>query len=248
MKSIAIVRHAKAEGPGYFATFLDERSIPWQLIAVDRGERVPTDAGAFSGIALMGGPMSVNDALPWIDDECALIRDALAREVPIIGHCLGGQLMSKALGGEVSANPCKEIGWAPVVAESGPNGACAPAVRRWLGDALAAQAMGGIEVFQWHGERFSLPAGAQRILGNAFCANQAFVVGPHLALQFHVEMTSAMIAAWCVSWPAEVAGLEPLPPTVQTPGEMLAEAARRVAQLHRLAVQLYSVWADGLKP
>ena len=118
MKPIAIFRHTKTEGPGYFATFLDQRSIPWQLIAIDQDEAVPECAEAFSGLCLMGGPMSVNDQLPWIGQVCALIRDANSRDIPVIGHCLGSQLMSKALGGVVTPSPIKEIGWGHAYTEN----------------------------------------------------------------------------------------------------------------------------------
>jgi GMP synthase-like glutamine amidotransferase len=247
MKPVAIFRHAKTEGPGYFATFLDLRSIPWQLIAIDRGNAVPTRAEAYSGLCLMGGPMSVNDPLPWIADECALIRDAVATGVPVIGHCLGGQLISRALGGEVRANAGKEIGWGKARAENGASGDADPQIaRRWLGDWLE-QTAGIADVFQWHGETFSLPTGAQRLFGNDFCANQAFVLGPHLALQCHVEMTPEMIGAWCAGWASEVQGLAALPACVQTPEQMLAETARRLPVMRRLADQLYSVWTGGLK-
>ena len=249
MKPIAIIRHTKTEGPGYFATFLERRSLAWQLIAVDRGHLVPADADAFSGIALMGGPMSVNDPLPWIADESALICDAVAHNVPVIGHCLGGQLISKALGGYVTPSPAREIGWGTVFAEHGTSADAENIVRHWLGDALDTLAAndGGLDVFQWHGESFSLPAGAQRLLSNPFCPNQAFVIGPHLALQFHIEMTQAMIEEWCASWAAEVHGLSQLPATVQTPQQMIAGSAVRLPAMHRLADQLYSVWIDGLK-
>ena len=93
MKPVAIFRHARSEGPGYFATFLDENNIPWRLLAIDEGEPVPQDAQAFSGLVFMGGPMSVNDDLPWIPPVLALIRQAAATGIPVLGHCLGGQLM-----------------------------------------------------------------------------------------------------------------------------------------------------------
>ena len=112
MKPVAIFRHSPIEGPGYFAIFLEQHGIPWQLIAIDAGEAVPASPEAFSGLCFMGGPMSVNDDLPWIEQACALIRMAAARNIPVIGHCLGGQLMSKAMGGEITRNPVKEIGWA----------------------------------------------------------------------------------------------------------------------------------------
>ena len=75
---------------------------------------MPAAVDGFSGLCFMGGPMSVNDPLPWIEPVCALIREAAARNVPVIGHCLGGQLMSKALGGMITRNPVKELGWGEV--------------------------------------------------------------------------------------------------------------------------------------
>ena len=240
MKPIAIFRHTKTEGPGYFATFLDQRSIPWQLIAINQGETVPSRAEAFSGLCLMGGPMSVNDPLPWIDQVCALIRAAVDRGIPVIGHCLGGQLMSKALGGVITQSPIKEIGWGTMRAENNASASL------WLGSCLGASS-GRAEVFQWHGETFSIPPGAQRIFTNEFCANQMFTLGPHLAMQCHVEMTLELIKEWGTSWPAEVLGLDPLPSTVQTPETMLADAPLRLPAMRRFANQLYSVWIGGLK-
>jgi GMP synthase-like glutamine amidotransferase len=242
MKPIAIFRHSETEGPGYFATFLDAHRIPWQLIAIDRSERIPERAADYAGLCLMGGPMSVNDPLPWIAPLCALIRDAVAHDIPVLGHCLGGQLISRALGGAVTRAPLKEIGWGCARAEDNAD------ARRWLGNCLAGT--GGIaQVFQWHGETFSVPPGAQRILTNDHCANQAFVLGPHLALQCHVEMDAGMIDDWCASWPDEVAAIAPavLPPCVQTPQQMQQETAQRLPAMRRLADQLYTVWISGLK-
>jgi GMP synthase-like glutamine amidotransferase len=101
MKPIAIFRHSPGEGPGYFATFLDRHSLPWRLFKVDEGEFPPASPDEFSGLCFMGGPMSVNDELPWIPATLALIRAADAAGIPVIGHCLGGQLMAKAFGGTV---------------------------------------------------------------------------------------------------------------------------------------------------
>ena len=114
MKPVAIFRHIPIEGPGYFATFLDNNHIPWRLIKIDAGEKLPASIDEFSGLVFMGGTMSVNDDLPWIGQELSLIRQAVAADVPVLGHCLGGQLMAKALGGQVTQNPTKEIGWGRV--------------------------------------------------------------------------------------------------------------------------------------
>ena len=232
MKPVAIFRHSPTEGPGYFAAYLDARGIPWRLLSTCEGEPVPSDPRAFSGLTLMGGPMSVNDALPWIEPTLALIRAAVAAQVPVLGHCLGGQLMSKALGGTVTPNPVKEIGWGPVrVADD-------PVARQWFGDVTEFLS------FHWHGETFSIPAGATRIAGSAYCANQAFVLGGHLAMQCHVEMTPEMIRAWAADSadePGRVAG-----PSVQTPAEMAEQIASRVRALNAVAARLYDRWAEGL--
>ena len=114
MKPVAIFRASPTEGPGYFATYLERHSIPWQLVALDTGERMSRDARKYSGLVFMGGPMSVNDDLPWIAPALELIREAVRKDVPLLGHCLGGQLMSKAFGGAVGVNPYKEIGWREV--------------------------------------------------------------------------------------------------------------------------------------
>lgn len=237
MKPVAIFRHTAAEGAGYFATFLAARSVPTVLVAIDEGAAVPARAADFSGLCFMGGPMSVNDPLPWIEQECALIRDAAAQDIPMIGHCLGGQLMSKAFGGAITRNPVKEIGWGEARGE--PH----PVAEAWLGSLANDTAT----VFQWHGETFSIPPGATRILTNDHCASQMFALGPHLGMQCHVEMTAAMIERWCQDWDAEVAGLATLPPTVQTPACMLAETAARLPAMRRLADQLYTVWLAGLR-
>ncbi len=236
MKPVAIFRHSPIEGPGYFATFLEANGVPWQLIAVDAGEAIPTDAENYSGLAFMGGPMSVNDPLPWVENACTLIRSAVDCAIPVIGHCLGGQLMAKALGGQVKANPVKEIGWGEAKIDD------VEVAQHWLGDFA-----GKATVFQWHGETFSIPAGTTRLMSNDWCAAQMFVCGPHLAMQCHVEMTPEMIAAWCECWEAEVAGLAALPPPVQTPQQMKEELAYRLPAMRELANRLYGSWIRGLK-
>src|SRR3972149_1439134 len=120
MQPILVFRHAPHEGPGYLADYLDRRRLPYRLIRVDQGDPIPTSLDGISGLVFMGGPMSVNDPLPWIPPVLALIRKAVAADLPVLGHCLGGQLISKALGGAVTKNPIKEIGWLPVERVAGP--------------------------------------------------------------------------------------------------------------------------------
>ena len=236
MLPVAIFRHAPTEGPGYFAIFLEQQGIPWRLIAIDEGEPVPAAVDGFSGLCFMGGPMSVNDPLPWIEPVCALIREAAAKDMPVIGHCLGGQLMSKALGGVITRNPVKELGWGEATGEDD------AIARHWLGDYAGKVGT----VFHWHGETFSIPPGATRLFANQYCTNQMFALGPHLGMQCHVEMTPEMISTWCEQW-AEEAATATGQPSVQTPGTMQAEIGERLPAMRRLSDQLYSVWIRGLR-
>ncbi|MCR4299177.1 MAG: type 1 glutamine amidotransferase [Gallionella sp.] len=234
MKPIAIFRHAAPEGPGYLAEFLDEQHIPWQLIAIDAGDAVPSGINAFSGLVFMGGPMSVNDELPWIAQELALIREAVAKDIPVLGHCLGGQLISKALGGTVSRNPVKEIGWGEaMVADNN-------TARAWFGEVRHFNA------FHWHGETFSLPQNATLLLSSAYCANQAWAIGKHLALQCHVEMTAAMIVSWCEVGAEEIL-VAKNSPAVQSAAEMQRQIPGELPHLREVAAQLYSCWINGLR-
>ncbi len=98
MRPVAIFRFSPTEGPGHFGEWLERHRVPHRIVALDHGEPVPDDVRAFAGIGMMGGPMSANDPLPWNAPLLALLREAVADDVPVIGHCLGGQLFAKALG------------------------------------------------------------------------------------------------------------------------------------------------------
>jgi GMP synthase-like glutamine amidotransferase len=233
MKPVAIFRHSPTEGPGYFAAYLESKGITWQLIRIDEGEPVPRDPRDFSGLVFMGGPMSVNDDLPWISSTLQLIRAAVAADVPCLGHCLGGQLMAKALGGEVTRNAVKEIGWG--AAQVVPN----TLARAWLGNTKEFLS------FHWHGETFSIPDGATRILSSPYCGNQAFVLGKHLGMQCHVEMTPEMIRTWCRDWGNEVRNRAGA--SIQTPEQMEEDLQARVEELNAVAARLYDVWIGGLQ-
>lgn len=236
MKPVAIFRHSPTEGPAYFATFLERRRIPYRVFRIDEGEPVPDGAQAFAGLCFMGGPMSVNDDLPWIPQVLALIREAVARDVPVIGHCLGGQLMAKALGAQVTRNAVKEIGWGAVRALDH------PLARQWLGNDLRE-----FLSFHWHGETFAIPDGATRLLESAWCANQCYVLNDrHIGMQCHVEMTPEMIRAWCRDWAKEVEALAERVPSVQTPAEMEEGIEDKVRALNAVADRIYDRWISGL--
>jgi GMP synthase-like glutamine amidotransferase len=233
MKPVAIFRASQTEGPGYFASALDKRGIPWQVIKLDAGDSVPRDARKYSGLVFMGGPMSVNDALPWIAPALELARDAVRKDVPLLGHCLGGQLMAKALGGAVTKNPVKEIGWGEVrIADN-------EVAREWVGDVQQ------FESFHWHGETFTIPPGGTRVMENAHCANQAFALGKHFGMQCHVEMTRELIESWLAGGAGEIAESR-ASPGVQDPAEIRRDMEARLAQLNEIANRIYERWLEGL--
>ena len=158
---------------------------------------------------------------------------AAATDVALIGHCLGAQLMSKAFGGAVKANPVREIGWGEVrVADNG-------VAREWLGDLQA------FETFQWHGETFSIPPGATRILEGEHCANQAFALGRHLGMQCHVEMTADLVKSWIATGADEMREHRKSP-AVQGADEMQQDLQPRLDRLHQVADKLYDRWSANL--
>lgn len=236
MKPVAVFRFSDTEGPGHFATFLDASRTPWKLVKLDEGDPVPASSDAFAGLAFMGGPMSANDELPWTQPVLALMRDAVDRAVPVIGHCLGAQMLSRALGGEVKRNPVKEIGWNRVQVED------SPTAREWFGADLRE-----FDTFQWHEDTFSIPPGGERILTGPHCPNQAYVVGDrHLGMQCHIEMTPEMIASWIGSAAGEVR--ENLSsPAVQPVERIQAQMPERLPKLSTTAERLYRRWAKNLK-
>ena len=233
MKPIAIFRHAATEGPGFFANVLNARNIPWQLIRSDEGDALPQSAESYGGLVFMGGPMSVNDDLPWIPQVLALIGEAMSRDIPVLGHCLGGQLMAKAMGGTVSRNSVKEIGWGELVVGKSDE------ARRWFGS--LERFMG----FHWHGETFSIPDGAIAILSSRYCEHQAFTVGKHLAFQCHIEMTADMVDSWCNVGADEVAA-SVSSPGVQPVSEIMDKLDTRIPALNQVASSVYDVWLKGV--
>ena len=234
MLPVAVFRFSPTEGPAYFADWLGARGLAYELVAIDEGANIPRDPAAFAGIAMMGGPMSVNDGLPWIAPLSSLLRAAVYSRVPVIGHCLGGQLFAQALGAPVARAKVAEIGWIDVeVCDR-------PARQQWFGGRAA------FNTFQWHYDAFALPPGATPVLTNAFNANQAFVVdGRHIGLQCHVEMTRALTETWLAS------GSDELPtastPATQTAADIRRDLDARIDMLHAVANDIYTRWAKGLR-
>jgi len=233
MNPVLILQNLTADGPGYLGRWLAHEGVPFTVLNTEAGEPYPPQIDGYRALALLGGEMSANDELPSLRQAEALILQAMARNVPVIGHCLGGQLMARALGARVIESPRPEIGWQPMrVAHT-------PRARSWFG-AEAART-----VFQWHHESFELPLGAELLAGSDACPHQAFAIGPHLAMQFHVELDRYKLGVWSASESPAFLRLQEEQSTVQSGAAMRAQAPVALPAQHRLADRVYSRWLAG---
>ena len=172
------LQHVSFEGLGSIETWLLEAGYEISCTRLYQGDSLPS-ADRFDLLIVMGGPMSVNDEFdyPWLAEEKRFIRNAIDRGCPVLGICLGAQLIASALGARVYANPLKEIGWHPI--------------QRVEPDEHAGVRFPPfLEVFHWHGETFDLPAGAVHLARSKGCENQAYAYRNNVVgLQFHLETT-----------------------------------------------------------
>jgi GMP synthase-like glutamine amidotransferase len=184
---VVAFRHVPFEDLGLIRPTLEERGISVEFADLYcDGATLPELAGA-AGLIFMGGPMSANDPLPYLQTEFQVMRQAVERSQPVLGICLGSQLLAKALGARVYRNPTKEIGWFDIHLTE--------AARQ---DDLFAGLNGTETVFHWHGETFDLPSGATWLAYSEACLHQAFRLnGNTYGLQFHLEVTPEMIMDWC---------------------------------------------------
>jgi GMP synthase-like glutamine amidotransferase len=215
MARVLILQFMNDDAPAYLGTWLRRRGIDADL-RVARGDAssfFPERIEGYGALALLGGSMSVNDDLVCLRVAERLVEQAMQRDVPVLGHCLGGQLMARALGAKVAASPAPEIGWQRI--------ACAevPQRQHWFGPA-------------------SSPA----------CRHQAFAIGPHLALQFHVEVDAAKVALWLSQ--GESAYLEAQRHHDSVHGEQRVrdDTSRYLAAQQRLADRIYDRWLGSAKP
>ena len=172
-----ILQHVPFEGPGSIAQWLESRYDSVQTTHLYAGDHLPA-AEELDLLIIMGGPMSVNDEsdYPWLVQEKELVRTMVALNKPVLGICLGAQLIANVLGAKVFAGPQKEIGWFPITSSTQRAG--------------VFQFPDTATVFHWHGETFDLPEGATRLASSPVCDNQAFLVGRNvIGLQFHLETT-----------------------------------------------------------
>jgi GMP synthase-like glutamine amidotransferase len=234
MKPIAIIQFKADDAPAFFSDYLSAQKIPYEIFCMHMGDQVPVNISAFSGLCILGGSMSANDDLSYMPQIYALIADALHHDVPIIGHCLGGQMLAKALGAEVKYLPQPVIGWSEIMPLRHAD------ALRWFGNDTS------LRFFHWHYESFSLPAGATHIASTPLCPNQTFSIGKHIGMQFHCEVTHEKIDGWLNPVAEiEVIALRNLP-SVQQFDMMRQETEKWMTQSQQIASNIYAEWLRGV--
>jgi GMP synthase-like glutamine amidotransferase len=224
---ILVFRHVPFEDIGLIRSALEPYSVQFDYADLYQDLSLCPDPAFYRALIFMGGPMSVNDDLPYIRRELEIIAQAAARRQPVLGICLGAQLIAKAMGARVYANSVKEIGWYPVYF-----------TQAAAQDPLLCGIGSPQEVFHWHGETFDLPAGAVPLASSALCRNQAFHIGNVLyGFQFHLEVTPEMIADWCLQ-DENCGDVKELP----TP----LDPQKNQEDLRRLSQRVFSRWARPL--
>ncbi len=196
MSRLLVLQHLDREGPGLFSQVAVERGMTLSISRLDLGEVFPEPISR-DVILIMGGPMGVHDiknpAYPWLVRELEFIKKALNQQIPIIGVCLGAQLLAYAAGGNVEpllglskTKQLPEVGWAPITLEIG---------KQY--DFFHSNFEFPIDVLHWHGDRILLPPNAELIASSLRCKEQFFRIAPlAYGLQFHVEIEDEMVHQW----------------------------------------------------
>lgn len=213
------LQHVPFEGLGSIEPWLQEAGCEISHTPFFKPSDLP-DISEIDFLVIMGGPMSVNDEVkfPWLVEEKAFIRTAIDAGLPVLGICLGAQLIACAMGAEVYPNAEKEIGWFPVKAVNSEN-------------ASVFQFPAEIDVFHWHGETFALPPGATQIAKSEVCENQAFQLGPRvIGLQFHLETTPKSAQAIVDNCKNELGEAE----YIQSETEILSAPEERYSSINSL--------------
>lgn len=227
MARALVIRHVSHEGLGIMKRPI-ERDSAVEYIDIFRGASVPSSIDGYDGLVVLGGPMGVyeDDRYPFIKPELKLIEDALKKRIPLLGICLGSQLLAKAAGSRVYKGNAKEIGWHDVTLTE-------DADNDWLFLGFPDR----FRAFHWHGDTFEVPQGALMLASSALFPNQVIKVGPAAyGIQFHLEVTEQMIREWIAVNDEELASLK----GVVDPKAVIEETPSRIEALNRLGSALAS--------
>jgi GMP synthase (glutamine-hydrolysing) len=225
-QTVLLLQHQDDGGPGNLVTWLDEHEIPWELVDVSAGSLPPVSPRR--AIVVLGSEEAAYDpAVAWLPAEKAFVAQAMALGTPVLGLCFGGQLIADVLGGQVAKADVAEIGWVDVAAlpHSAQNGA-AP---------VQADAAVPGTWFAWHYDQFQPPPGSTVLAASGNCLH-AFRHGPHLALQFHPEVTTEQIEHWL----DKMLRQRPRPMNGEDARRMLDESERRSTAARDAAFRLYA--------
>jgi GMP synthase (glutamine-hydrolysing) len=231
VRPLVCIRHEEPDHLGTAAEIFEARAIPHRYVDLWRGATLP-DPSEPAGIVLLGGEMNVDEteAYPFLAQEKAWVREAVDADVPILGICLGGQLLARSFGAAVDRAPLPETGFFPL-----------EPTEETSADPLFSSFRSGDRLFQWHEDAFELPVGARLLLTDGRGSNQAFRAGDQAwGTQFHPEVTPDLLEDWLKTTPDDVLAGR----WGRTRAELLEEAERYFPAHRQRAKELFDRFAS----
>ncbi len=229
---VLVLQHADPERPGLIADAVREAGASLETVRGDLGQSIPPSLDGYAGLIIMGGPQSVyeEDTFPYLRAEKRLARQAIDNNLPLIGVCLGSQIIADVLGSEVRPGPAPEIGWKPVTRSI-----------EITADPILSPLPETFTPLHWHGDVYDLPSGATPVGASEMTPIQGFTYGETTyALLFHLEMTEPQIADMAALFPEDIrrGGL--------SPETLLSQTPARAAALKPIAVNIFARWVSLL--